>query len=48
MWRRCDASSGNVALMNIFYKIFTVCTSIVGEASDGSHGRNLDFGLFMG
>ncbi|XP_043224540.1 acid ceramidase-like [Amphibalanus amphitrite] len=41
---------GDVALMNIFYEVFTVCTSIIGRAADGTlyHGRNLDFGLFMG
>lgn len=41
---------GDVALMNIFYEVFTVCTSIIGQSSDGTlyHGRNLDFGLFMG
>jgi len=41
---------GDITLMNIFYEIFTVCTSIIAESSDGTlyHGRNLDFGLFMG
>ena len=36
--------------MNIFYEVFTVCTSILAQAGDGTlyHGRNLDFGLFMG
>ncbi|KAJ8271748.1 hypothetical protein COCON_G00106070 [Conger conger] len=41
---------GEVILFNIFYEIFTVCTSLVAEDADGNlfHGRNLDFGLFMG
>ncbi|XP_046901363.1 acid ceramidase [Hypomesus transpacificus] len=41
---------GEVVLFNIFYEVFTVCTSLVAEDSDGNliHGRNLDFGLFMG
>ncbi|WAQ99175.1 ASAH1-like protein, partial [Mya arenaria] len=42
--------SGEVTLYNIFYEIFTVCTSIVAQDSNGTlyHARNLDFGLFMG
>ncbi|KAJ8335926.1 hypothetical protein SKAU_G00392680 [Synaphobranchus kaupii] len=41
---------GEVILFNIFYEVFTVCTSLVAEDADGNlfHGRNLDFGLFMG
>uniref|UniRef100_A0A669B7L3 Acid ceramidase n=1 Tax=Oreochromis niloticus TaxID=8128 RepID=A0A669B7L3_ORENI len=41
---------GEVVLFNIFYEVFTVCTSIVAEDKKGNliHGRNLDFGLFMG
>jgi len=41
---------GDVVLYNIFYEIFTLCTSVVAEDSNGNiyHGRNLDFGLFMG
>lgn len=41
---------GKVVLMNVFYEIFTVCTSIVVEDPQGGimHARNLDFGLFMG
>uniref|UniRef100_A0A8C7P6Z1 Acid ceramidase n=1 Tax=Oncorhynchus mykiss TaxID=8022 RepID=A0A8C7P6Z1_ONCMY len=41
---------GEVVLYNIFYEIFTVCTSLVAEDSNGNliHGRNMDFGLFMG
>lgn len=41
---------GEIVLYNIFYEIFTLCTSIVGEDANGNmlHGRNLDFGLFTG
>lgn len=41
---------GQVALYNIFYELFTVCTSIVEEDPQGNlfHARNLDFGLFLG
>jgi len=41
---------GEIVLYNIFYEIFTVCTSIVAEDTKGKlyHARNLDFGLFMG
>ncbi|XP_017559592.1 N-acylsphingosine amidohydrolase (acid ceramidase) 1a isoform X1 [Pygocentrus nattereri] len=41
---------GEVVLFNIFYEIFTVCTSVVVEDLKGNiyHARNLDFGLFMG
>ncbi|CAF88119.1 unnamed protein product, partial [Tetraodon nigroviridis] len=41
---------GEVVLFNIFYEVFTVCTSIVAEDEKGNlfHARNLDFGLFMG
>ncbi|XP_029114745.1 acid ceramidase [Scleropages formosus] len=41
---------GEVLLFNIFYEVFTACTSVVAEDSNGHlfHARNLDFGLFMG
>uniref|UniRef100_A0A8C2AB55 Acid ceramidase n=1 Tax=Cyprinus carpio TaxID=7962 RepID=A0A8C2AB55_CYPCA len=41
---------GEVVLFNIFYEVFTVCTSLVAEDVNGNliHARNLDFGLFMG
>lgn len=41
---------GEIVLFNVFYEVFTVCTSIVAEDSNGKlyHARNLDFGLFMG
>ena len=39
-----------VFIYNIFYELFTVCTSIVSQDSAGKmyHVRNLDFGLFLG
>ncbi|XP_071541324.1 acid ceramidase-like [Panulirus ornatus] len=39
-----------VTLYNIFYEVFTFCTSIIAQDTSGNiyHGRNLDFGLFMG
>uniref|UniRef100_A0A3B5Q4Q4 Acid ceramidase n=1 Tax=Xiphophorus maculatus TaxID=8083 RepID=A0A3B5Q4Q4_XIPMA len=41
---------GEVVLFNIFYEVFTVCTSVVAQDQKGNllHGRNLDFGLFLG
>jgi acid ceramidase len=41
---------GEIVLYNIFYEIFTVCTSIVAQDPSGKlyHARNLDFGLFLG
>ncbi|NXA46562.1 ASAH1 ceramidase, partial [Nothocercus julius] len=41
---------GEIVIFNIFYEIFTVCTSIVAEDKTGRlyHARNLDFGLFLG
>ncbi|KAK1804094.1 hypothetical protein P4O66_020137 [Electrophorus voltai] len=41
---------GEVVLFNIFYEVFTVCTSVVTEDLNGNiyHARNLDFGLFLG
>ena len=41
---------GQVVIYNIFYELFTVCTSIVAETLKGElyHARNLDFGLFLG
>ncbi|XP_042325602.1 LOW QUALITY PROTEIN: acid ceramidase [Sceloporus undulatus] len=41
---------GDIVVFNIFYEIFTVCTSIVAEDKTGKlyHARNLDFGLFLG
>ncbi|XP_074848979.1 acid ceramidase [Carettochelys insculpta] len=41
---------GEIVLFNVFYEIFTVCTSIVAEDKTGKlyHARNLDFGLFLG
>ncbi|CAF4455262.1 unnamed protein product, partial [Rotaria socialis] len=44
------APLGEIVLYNIFYEIFTLCTSIVAEDQNGKilHGRNLDFGLLLG
>ncbi|XP_054846439.1 acid ceramidase isoform X1 [Eublepharis macularius] len=41
---------GDIVIFNVFYEIFTVCTSIVAEDRAGKlyHARNLDFGLFLG
>lgn len=41
---------GQIVIYNIFYEIFTVCTSLVATDNVGNmyHARNLDFGLFMG
>jgi acid ceramidase len=41
---------GEIVIYNIFYEIFTVCTSIVAQDPNGKiyHARNLDFGLFLG
>ncbi|XP_029442855.1 acid ceramidase isoform X2 [Rhinatrema bivittatum] len=41
---------GEIMMFNIFYEVFTVCTSIVAEDKTGRlfHARNLDFGLFLG
>jgi len=41
---------GEIVLYNIFYEIFTVCTSIVAQDNNNKlyHARNLDFGLFLG
>lgn len=41
---------GEIILYNIFYEVFTFCTSIVAQDTKGNlyHGRNLDFGIFLG
>uniref|UniRef100_UPI00358FA6E7 acid ceramidase n=1 Tax=Myxine glutinosa TaxID=7769 RepID=UPI00358FA6E7 len=41
---------GEIVLYNLFYEVFTVCTSIVAQDQKGHifHARNLDFGLFLG
>ncbi|CAH1276126.1 ASAH1 [Branchiostoma lanceolatum] len=41
---------GDVVLFNIFYEVFSACTSIVAEDPTGKlfHARNLDFGLYLG
>ncbi|XP_071452473.1 acid ceramidase-like [Hetaerina americana] len=45
-----NAQLGEIVFFNVFYELFTVCTSIIIESPTGEiyHGRNLDFGLFMG
>jgi acid ceramidase len=45
-----DVKLGDVVLFNIFYEVFTVCTSIVSQDANGNilHARNLDFGLLLG
>ena len=39
-----------VTLYNIFYEMFTFCTSLVVQDSSGHlyHGRNLDTGVLLG
>jgi len=41
---------GEIVLYNIFYEVFTVCTSIIAQDVENRlyHARNLDFGLFLG
>jgi acid ceramidase len=41
---------GDIVLFNVFYEVFTVCTSIVSQDANGNilHARNLDFGLLLG
>lgn len=41
---------GEVVLYNVFYEFFTACTSVLAEDENGKmyHGRNMDFGLFLG
>lgn len=41
---------GEITLYNIFYEVFTLCTSVISQGANGKiyHGRNLDFGLFLG
>ena len=42
---------GRAVAYNIFYELFSVCTSIVAEnknTGEHFHARNLDFGLFLG
>ncbi|XP_065577192.1 acid ceramidase-like [Artemia franciscana] len=45
-----NTSVGEITLYNLFYEIFTFCTSIIVEGENGHiyHGRNLDFGILMG
>ncbi|GMR52772.1 hypothetical protein PMAYCL1PPCAC_22967 [Pristionchus mayeri] len=45
-----DIPLGEIVMYNIFYEIFTVCTSVIAHDDNGKmyHARNLDFGLFLG
>uniref|UniRef100_A0A8D9EV87 Acid ceramidase n=2 Tax=Cacopsylla melanoneura TaxID=428564 RepID=A0A8D9EV87_9HEMI len=48
--RDSGVTIGEMTVFNLFYEFFSFCTSIVMEGKDGQmyHGRNLDFGLFLG
>ena len=39
-----------IFILNLMYELTGLCTSFVAQSTDGHvlHGRNLDFGLFMG
>ncbi|XP_010620077.1 acid ceramidase [Fukomys damarensis] len=41
---------GEIISFNIFYELFTMCTSIITEDEKGHllHVRNMDFGIFLG
>ena len=41
---------GEIVLFNVFYEMFSACTSIIAQGENGDliHARNLDFGLFVG
>ncbi|KAM6149839.1 acid ceramidase [Erethizon dorsatum] len=41
---------GEIISFNIFYELFTLCTSIITEDKKGHllHVRNMDFGIFLG
>lgn len=41
---------GEIISFNIFYELFTICTSIITEDKQGHllHARNMDFGVFLG
>jgi len=45
-----EVDFGEIVLFNVFYEVFSACTSIIakGENGDIHHARNLDFGLFVG
>tara|TARA_Y200000002_G_scaffold335638_1_gene303293 strand:- start:526 stop:957 length:432 start_codon:yes stop_codon:yes gene_type:complete len=45
-----DIDVGSLFVMNVMYELFGACTSIVARSGNGTiwHGRNLDFGFFMG
>lgn len=41
---------GEIISFNIFYELFTMCTSMITEDKNGHllHARNMDFGVFLG
>ena len=41
---------GSIFILNMMYELTGLCTSFVAQSETGTvlHGRNLDFGLFMG
>ncbi|XP_016040728.1 acid ceramidase [Erinaceus europaeus] len=45
-----DIPLGEIISFNIFYELFTICTSVIAEDKKGHllHGRNMDFGIFLG
>eukprot|EP01065_Artemidia_motanka_P026095 TRINITY_DN30_c0_g2_i1.p1 TRINITY_DN30_c0_g2~~TRINITY_DN30_c0_g2_i1.p1 ORF type:complete len:578 (+),score=220.66 TRINITY_DN30_c0_g2_i1:74-1735(+) len=48
--RATGINVGLIWVMNMMYEVIGLCTSIVAQKEDGTiyHGRNLDFGIFMG
>ncbi|KAL6080772.1 hypothetical protein STEG23_016045 [Scotinomys teguina] len=47
---RVPCTRREIISFNIFYELFTMCTSIITEDNEGHllHGRNMDFGIFLG
>lgn len=45
-----ELSVGEITIYNVFYEFHSLCTSVVMEDKNKNmyHGRNLDFGLFLG
>jgi len=48
--KAAEVDFGEIVLYNIFYEVFSACTSIIAKGDNGEllHARNLDFGLFVG
>ena len=48
--RASGVDFGEIVLFNVFYELFSACTSIIAQEDNGDliHARNLDFGLFVG